>query len=124
MKFSHERPPVVKPTKGELHAQVETLSRRPQSVKQKSQDSLEKSHPAWDKALRLGASSLSPSAHVRVQGQVLPSPVEVPRVSSSQPRYASIVKAKDSSGRAAEPPLEVMPISVWSFLRRPLSLLL
>ena len=46
MKFSHERPPVVKPTKGELQARVETLSRRPRSVKRKSQDSLEKSHPA------------------------------------------------------------------------------
>ena len=33
MKFSHERPPVVKPTKGELQARVETLSRRPRSVK-------------------------------------------------------------------------------------------
>ena len=44
MKFSHERPPVVKPTKGELQARVETLSRRPRSVKRKSQDSLEKSH--------------------------------------------------------------------------------
>ena len=64
MKFSHERPPVVKPTKGELQAQVETLSRRPRSVKRKSQDSLEKSHPAWGKAPRLGMSSSSPSAHV------------------------------------------------------------
>ena len=64
MKFSHERPPVVKPTKGELQAQVETLSRRPRSVKRKSQDSLEKSHPAWGKASRLGMSSSSPSAHV------------------------------------------------------------
>ena len=33
MMFSHERPPVVKPTKGELRARVETLSRRPRSVK-------------------------------------------------------------------------------------------
>ena len=31
-----------------------------------------------------------------------------------QPHSASAAKAKDSSGRAAEPPLEVMPISVWS----------
>ena len=46
MKFSHERPLIVKPTKGELQARVETLSRRPRSVKRKSQDSLEKSHPA------------------------------------------------------------------------------
>ena len=36
MKFSHESPPVVKPTKGELRARVETLSRRPRSVKRKS----------------------------------------------------------------------------------------
>ena len=27
MKFSHDRPPIVKPTKGELQARVETLSR-------------------------------------------------------------------------------------------------
>ena len=36
------------------------------------------------------------------------------RAPSSQPLSASAAKAKDSSGRAAEPPLEVMPISVWS----------
>ena len=50
MKFSHEKPPFVKPTKGELRARVETLSKRPRSVKRKSQDSLEKSHSAWGKA--------------------------------------------------------------------------
>ena len=114
MKFSHERPPVVKPTKGELPARVETLSRRSRSVKRKPQDSLEKSHPAWGKAPRLGTSSSSPFAHVRVQGQVLPSPTKVPRAPSSQPRFAFAAKAKDSSRRAAEPPLKVMPISVWS----------
>ena len=38
----------------------------------------------------------------------------MPRAPSSQPRFASAAKAKDSSGRAPEPPLEVMPISVWS----------
>ena len=114
MKFSHERPLVVKPTKGELRSRVERLSKRPRSVKRKSQDSLEKSHLAWVKAPRLGTSSSSPSAHVQVQGQALPSPAEVPRAPSSQPRSASAAKAKDSLGRAAEPPLEVMPISVWS----------
>ena len=46
MKFSYERPPVVKPTKGKLQARVETLSRRSRSAKRKSQDSLEKSHPS------------------------------------------------------------------------------
>ena len=33
MKFSHDEPPIVKPTKGELLARVETLSRRSRSVK-------------------------------------------------------------------------------------------
>ena len=68
MKFSYDRPPVVKLTKGELQARVETLSRRSRRVKQKPLDSLEKSHLAWGKAPRLGTSSSSPSAHVRVQG--------------------------------------------------------
>ena len=113
MKFSYERPPVVKPTKGELQARVETLSRRSRSVKRKSQDSLKKSHPTWGKAPRLGTSSSSPSAHFRVQRQVLPSPDEVPRALGAQPCSASAIKAEDSTGRAIEPPLEVMPISVW-----------
>ena len=36
MKFSYERPPVVKPTKGELQARVETLSKKSRSAKRKS----------------------------------------------------------------------------------------
>ena len=93
---------------------METLSRRSRSAKRKSQDSLKKSHPAWGKAPRLRTSSSSPSAYVRVPGQVLPSPAEVSRAPGAQPRSASAAKAKDSSGRVVEPPLEVMPILVWS----------
>ena len=40
--------------------------------------------------------------------------VEVPKALSSPPRSGSAAKAKDSSGRAAEQPLEVMPITVWN----------
>ena len=83
--------------------------RRPQPL-----DSLEKGHSAWGKVPRLGTSSPSFSAHVRVQGQVFPPPVEVPRAPSYQLRSASAAKAKDSSGRVVESPLKVMPISVWS----------
>ena len=64
MKFSHDGPPVAKPTKGELLARVETLSRRSQSVKRKTPDSLEKGLSAWGKVPRLGTSSPSPSTHV------------------------------------------------------------
>ena len=39
---------------------------------------------------------------------------EVPRAPSSQPCSVFAAKARDSSGRAVEPPLEVMPITVWS----------
>ena len=66
MKFSHDGPPIVKPTKGELLAREETLSRRSRSVKRKTLDSLEKGRPAWGKVSRLGTSSSSPSTHVRV----------------------------------------------------------
>ena len=114
MKFSHDGPPVVKPTKGELLARVETLSRRSRSVKRKAPNSLEKGRPAWGKVPRLGMSSSPPSTHVRVQGQMSLPPAEVPKAPSSQPRHGSAGKAKDFSGRAAEPPLEVMPITVWS----------
>ena len=83
-------------------------------MKRKTLNSLEKGHPAWGKVPRLGTSSSSPSTHVRVQGQVLPPLAEVPRSPSLQLRSGSAAKAKDSSGRAAEPPLKVMPITVWS----------
>ena len=114
MKFSHDGPPVVKPNKGELLARVETLSRRSRSVKRKTLDSLEKGCPAWGKVPRLGMSSSSPSTHVRVQGQVFSPPAEVPRAPSSQLRSSSAAKGKDSLGRAAEPLLGVMPITIWS----------
>ena len=114
MKFSHDGHPIVKPTKGKLQARVETLSWRSRSVKRKPLDSLEKGHPAWGKIPRLGTSSSSPSAHVRVQGQVLPPSAEVPRAPSSQLHSGSVAKAKDYSWRATEPPLAVMPITVWS----------
>ena len=96
MKFSHDGPPSVKPTKGELLARVETLSRRSRSVKWKAPDSLEKGRPTWGKVLRLGMSSSLSSTHVRVQGQVSLPPAEVPKALSSQPRSGSAVKAKDT----------------------------
>ena len=46
MKFSPVGPSIAKPTKGELLAQVETLSRKSRSVKRKTLDSVEKDRPA------------------------------------------------------------------------------
>ena len=39
---------------------------------------------------------------------------EVPKTLSLQPHSGSTAKAKDSSGRVTEQPLEVMPITVWN----------
>ena len=114
MKFSPVGPSTAKPTKGELLARVEMLSRKSRSVKQKTSDSVEKDRPTWGKVPKLGASSSSPSTHVRVPGQALSPLVEVPKALSSPPRSGSAAKSKDSSGRAAEQPLGVMPITVWN----------
>ena len=114
MKSIHVGPPVAKPTKEELLARVEILSRGSRSVKRKTPDSLEKGRQAWGKVLRLGTSSSSPSIHTQVQGRVSLPPAEVPKAPISHLRSSSVAKAKDSLGKAAEPPLEVMPITVWS----------
>ena len=114
MKISPIRPSVAKPTKGELLARVETLSRKSRSVKRKNLDSAEKDRPAWGRVPKLGASSSSPSTHARISGRVLLPPAEVAKALSSQPRSGSAAKAKGFSGRAVEQLLEVMPITVWN----------
>ena len=114
MKISPIRPSAAKPTKGELLARVETLSRKSRSVKRKNLDSVEKDRSTWGKVPKLGASSSSHSTHIRIPGQVLSPPAEIPKALSSQPRSGSVVKEKDSSGRIVERPLEVMPITVWN----------
>ena len=114
MKASPIGPSAAMPTKGELLAWVETLSRKSRSVKRKTLDSVEKDHPAWGKVPKLGASSSSPFTHVRMSGQALSPMAEVPKVLSSQPRSRSAAKAKGSSGRAVEQLLAVMTITVWN----------
>ena len=114
MKVSPIGPSTAKPTKGELLARLETLSRKPRSVKRKTLDSVEKDRSALVKVPKLGASSSSPSTHVRKPEQVLSPPAEVLKVLSSQPRSGSVGKAKGPSGRAVEQPLAVMPITVWN----------
>ena len=100
MKVSPIGPSVAKPTKGELLAQLKTLSRKPRSVKRKALDSAEKDRLASVKVPKLGASSSSPAKD--------------PKVLSLQSRFGSAAKAKGSSGRAVEQPLAVMPITVWN----------
>ena len=91
------------------------------SVKRKAQDPPESSLPTRGKTPKLGASvPLSPikergsHTQVRVRGQELPSLAEVSEVAGVQRRSSSVAGAKGSSRRVAEPPLKVLPISIWS----------
>ena len=65
MKVSPIGPSAAKPTKGELLARLETLSRKPRNVKRKTLDVVEKDRPALVKVPKLGMSSSSPSTHIR-----------------------------------------------------------
>ena len=85
MKVSPIGPSVAKPTKGELLARLATLSRKPWSVKRKTLDSVEKDRPTLVKVPKLGASSSSPSTHVRKSEQALSLPAEAPKVLSCSP---------------------------------------
>ena len=114
MRVSPIGPSAAKPTKGDLLAQLETLSRKPRSVKQKTPGSAEKDRPALAKVSKLGASSSSSSIPVRNPEQALSPPVEAPIVLSSQPCSRSTAKAKGPSGKAVEHPLAIMPITVWN----------
>ena len=102
MKVSPIGPSAAKPTKGEILARVETLSRKSRSVKWKTLDSVEKDRPVWGKVPKLGASSSFPSTQARASGQMLSPPAEVLKALSSQSHSESAAKAKGSSRRAVE----------------------
>ena len=112
MKISLIGPSAAKPTKGELLDRLETLSRKPRSVKRKTLDSVEKNRSPLVKVPKLGASSSSSSTHVRKPEQALSPPAKVLKVLSSQPRPGSAAKAKGPSGKAVVQPLAIMPITV------------
>ena len=85
MNVSPIGPSAAKPTKGELLAQLETLTRMPRSMKRKTLDSVEKDRPALVKVPKLGASSSTPFNLVRKPEWVQSPLVEDPTVLSSQP---------------------------------------
>ena len=83
---SISEPLIPKPTQGELRSRMEVLAKKKRRVKRKPSSLPEGCPPTRGKILKVGASS-SPSSTVGVG---------------------------NSSGRAVEPPLEVLPISIWS----------
>ena len=114
MKVSPVGPSAANPTRGELLVQLETLSRKPRSVKRKTPGSTEKDLPILAKVPKLGASSSSPSAPIRKPERAQSPSAEAPTVSSSQPHSRSAAKVKTLLGGAVEQPLAVMPLTVWN----------
>ena len=114
MRVSPTGPSTSNPTKGELLAQLETLSRKPRSVKWKTSGFTEKDLPVLAKVQKLGASSSSPSTHVRKPERAHSPPSKAPTTLSSQPLPRSAAKEKSLLGGAVEQPLAIMPITVWN----------
>ena len=65
MRVSPVVPSAATPTRGELLAQLETLSQKPRSVKWKASSFVEKGRPTSAKVPKLGASSSSPSTPIQ-----------------------------------------------------------
>ena len=105
-------PSAATPTKGELLAQLETLSLKPRSVKRKNSRFADKGRPALAKVPRLRASSSSPSTLAQNPERAQSLAAEAPIVLSSQPPSKSNAKAKNLLGGSAEQPLAVVPITV------------
>ena len=114
MRVSPIGPSSATPTRGELLAQLETLSRKPRSVKRKTSGFIEKDRPALAKVPRLGASSSSPSTPAQKPERAQLPAAEAPIVLSSQPPSKSASKAKNLLGGSTEQPLAVVPITVWN----------
>ena len=114
MKVSTIGPSAAKPTRGELLAQLETLSRKPRSVKRKTSDFVEKNRLTLAKVPKLGASSSSPSTHVRKPKWVQSPLVKAPTVVGSRSHPGSAAEAEGPLGRAVKKPLAVTPINVWN----------
>ena len=109
MKVPPIRPSATKPTRGELLAQLEMVSRKPWSGKQKTSNFVDKDRLASVKIPKLGASLSSPSTYVHKSERV-----KAPLVLSSRSHSGSTVGAEGPSGGAIEQPLAVMPITIWN----------
>ena len=114
LRVSPVGPSEATPTKGELLAQLETLSRKPRSVKRKASGFAEKGWSTSAKVPKLGASSSSPSTPIK-KPEWAPSPaVEAPIVLNSQPPSKSVAGARNLLGGPVEQPLAVVPITFWN----------
>ena len=114
MRVSPLGPSAANPTRGELLAQLETLSWKPRSVKRKTPGSSDKGRSVLAKVPKLGAPSFSPSAPIRKLERAQSPSAEAPTVLGPQPRSKSSARAKSLLDGAVDQPLTVMPITVWN----------
>ena len=114
MRVSPVRPSAATPTRGELLAQLETLSRKPRSVKRKALGFAEKGRPTSAKVPKLGAPSSSPSTPIQ-NPERAPSPAaKASIVLNSQPPSKSVAGARNLLGGPVEQELAVVPITIWN----------
>ena len=111
MKPSREGPSAVKPTREELQARVESLVKKKRRVQRKAQAPPKTSLVIRDKIPRLEASSPPSISKERGSSYQVPARSQVP---PSMAEVSKVTGSKNPSGRTAEPPLEVLPIYVWS----------
>ena len=112
---------VMKPSREELQARFEVLAKKKRSAKRKVPVGPENSHAARGKVPKLGASSLPSTIRERgSSGQFwarghTPHPVaKVSEVTCPQLLSPRVAVAKSPPRRTAEPPLDILPISIWS----------
>ena len=110
MKPSREGPSDVKPIREELQAQVESLAKKKKSVKRKAQAPPKSSLAIQGKIPRLGASSLPLTSKERRSSNQVPTRGQAPL---SMAEVSKVASPKNPLGRTAEPPWEVLSISVW-----------
>ena len=121
---SSSGPVAAAPTRGEILAHLEGISRKPRSVKRRKTESPEKDQSAPAKVQKLTASSspfvqrpgqasLPLAFHVSEPERGSPLLVEVPSYSGPLPPSAPIAEAGNPSGVDGIQPLAAVPLSVW-----------
>ena len=111
----------MKPSPEELQSRVEFLAKKRRSAKRKVPTASENNHATRGKVLKLEASSSlsstreqGPLGQFRVRGRPQHPAGEVSNMTSPQVRSPHATIAKSPPGRTAEPPLDILPISIRS----------
>ena len=117
-------PAVAAPTRGEILAHLEGISRKPRSVKRRKTYSPERDQSAPSKVQKLEVPSSFPVQRPERASSPIASPAleperdsyslaEVPPVLGPLPSSEPIAKAGNPSGEDGIQPLAAVPVSIW-----------